>query len=281
MDVLQTISNFFGLREILILALIFVPLERVFAIYAGRKLLRANLTTDLIYLFFIGHLIRMGNLVVVILVLVGVDAIVPPSVHAAIQSQPLVLQLIETMILADIFQYLAHRAFHAVPFLWRFHSVHHSSEELDWLSAYRVHPIDQIVTKAVSLLPVFALGFSTETLAIFFVIQQFHAILVHANIKLNLGPLNWLVVTPQFHHWHHANEKSAYDKNFAAQFPLIDYIGGTMNLPENRYPEQYGADDAPPSNNVVRQLIDPVLPRSMIAGDRDSTPAPEPRPQQQ
>lgn len=280
MDTLNWIAEFFGLRTILTLALVFVPLEWLFSLYEHRKVWRLNLRTDLIYVFLVGHIIHFGNLVVVVAILVAVDYAVPSSLHAAIQSQPLILQLVETMILADIFQYLAHRAFHAVPFLWRFHAVHHSSEQLHWLSAFRVHPVDQIATKAVSLLPVFVLGFSNETLAIYAVIQQFHAIFVHANVKLNLGPLNWVLVTPQFHHWHHARERSAHDKNFAAQFPLIDWIGGTMSVPEGKYPDGYGADGAPPTDNVIRQLVDPFIPERP-AGPHAADESPPPQPARQ
>jgi sterol desaturase/sphingolipid hydroxylase (fatty acid hydroxylase superfamily) len=259
MDILNSIIAIFDLRTALILALIFIPLERLLTLHAEQKTVRKHLTTDLVYMFFIGQVTRLGLAAVLVAVMLGIRLVVPPALQAAVQSQPLVLQFIEAMIAADICLYIAHRAFHAVPFLWRFHAIHHSSEELDWLSAYRVHPLDQVATKAFSLLPVFALGFSTEAVVILFAMQQIHSLAVHANVKLNLGPLNWLLVTPQFHHWHHANEKSAYDKNFAAQLPIIDWLGGTMHLPDNAYPKVYGVDSAPPADNPLRQFADPFL----------------------
>ncbi|WP_246672129.1 MULTISPECIES: sterol desaturase family protein [unclassified Mesorhizobium] len=91
-----------------------------------------------------------------------VPRVVPEALSATVQSQPLWLQAIEALIIADIGFYLAHRAFHAVPFLWRFHAIHHSIEEMDWLAAHRVHPVDQILTKSASFLPLFALGFQAR-----------------------------------------------------------------------------------------------------------------------
>ena len=128
---------------------------------------------------------------------------------AAVQSQPLWLQVPEVLLVADIGFYLAHRAFHAVPFLWKFHSMHHSIEEMDWLAAYRVHPLDQILTKSASFLPVYALGFSDSAILLFVLIYKWQSVAIHSNSRIGLGPLKWLFASPQFHHWHHAKEPAA------------------------------------------------------------------------
>lgn len=147
--------------------------------------------------------------------------------------------------LADTGFYLAHRAFHAVPFLWRFHSIHHSIEEMDWLAAHRVHPVDQILTKSASFVPVFALDFSSTAILIFTLIYQWQSLFIHSNTRIKVGPLKWLPASPQFHHWHHANEREAWDKNFAGQLPLLDMLGGTLFMPY-RMPQKYGTDDPVP-----------------------------------
>ena len=147
--------------------------------------------------------------------------------------------------LADTGFYLAHRAFHAVPFLWRFHSIHHSIEEMDWLAAHRVHPVDQILTKSASFVPVFALDFSSTAILIFTLVYQWQSLFIHSNTRIRVGPLKWLLASPQFHHWHHANEREAWDKNFAGQLPLLDILGGTLFMPD-RMPQKYGTDDPVP-----------------------------------
>ena len=116
----------------------------------------------------------------------------------------------------------------------------------DWLAAQRVHPVDQILTKSASFLPVFALGFSTTAILIFTLIYQWQSLFIHSNTRIKFGPLKWLLASPQFHHWHHANEREAWDKNFAGQLPLLDMLGGTLFMPD-RMPEKYGTDDPVPA----------------------------------
>jgi sterol desaturase/sphingolipid hydroxylase (fatty acid hydroxylase superfamily) len=244
------------LKAILIIALIFIPLERIFSLHPGQKLFRRHWVNDLIYLFLNGILIKAGLLLILGASVFAINWAVPEAVGTAVRLQPLWLQAIEVIIVADIGFYLAHRAFHAFPFLWRFHAVHHSIEEMDWLAAHRVHPFDQIATKACSLLPVLALGFSEAAIAVFALTYQWQSLLIHSNIRINFGPLKWLFASPQFHHWHHANEKDAYDKNFAAQLPIIDALGGSLFLPAARMPGKYGTNDPVP-NQYHLQLAYP------------------------
>src|SRR5262249_17185411 len=92
--------------------------------------------------------------------------VVPLPVRAAIADQPYWLQIVEIIVIADLGIYFVHRMFHSIPLLWRFHQIHHSSEELDWLAAYRVHPVEQIAFRGISLAPIFALGFSDAAIAV-------------------------------------------------------------------------------------------------------------------
>jgi sterol desaturase/sphingolipid hydroxylase (fatty acid hydroxylase superfamily) len=232
-------------RVILITALIFIPLERLLPLRNGQKLLRDHWLNDSVYLFFNGIIIKLGLLALIAGLFASVHTVVPDEIGATIRSQPIWLQVIEVLVIADTGFYFAHRCFHAVPFLWKFHAVHHSIEEMDWLAAHRVHPLDQIATKTVSYLPVFLLGFSSDAIVIFALIYQWQSLIIHSNSRISLGPLKWLLATPQFHHWHHANEIQAFDKNFAGQLPLLDKIFGTLFLPPNM-PARYGIDEPVP-----------------------------------
>lgn len=167
----------------------------------------------------------------------------------------------EIFIIADTGFYLAHRAFHAFPVLWRFHSIHHGIKELDWLAAHRVHPVDQIATMTASLLPVFALGFSGPAIIVFAVVYQWQSLLIHSNTKIPFGPLRWIFASPQFHHWHHGNQPEAYNTNFAGQLPFIDLLFGTFYLPGNRTPEKYGIDEDLPAY-YHQQFIYPFIKES-------------------
>jgi sterol desaturase/sphingolipid hydroxylase (fatty acid hydroxylase superfamily) len=246
-------------NTIFIIALIFVPLERILALHPEQKVFRQNWLNDLAYLFLNGIFITIGLVVFVGTALTGINQFMPEGIEGAVRAQPIWLQAIEAIVIADIGFYLAHRSFHTVPFLWRFHLIHHSIEEMDWLAAYRVHPVDQILTKSASLIPILALGFSELALAIYGSIYMWQSILIHSNTRIRYGPLRWILASPQFHHWHHANERSAYDKNFAAQLPFIDALAGTLFLPEKRMPGKYGTDvDVPAFYH--QQMVFPFLP---------------------
>lgn len=247
-------------QTILIVALVFIPLERIFPCRKEQKVLRKHWLNDLVYLLLNGIPINFCLVALFAAMTVGVRIVVPEAVGEAVRSQPLWLETVELIVLADVGFYLAHRMFHAVPFLWRFHVIHHSIEEMDWLAAHRVHPVDQVLTKAASFLPVFALGFSSSAIVFFALFYKWQSVLIHSNIRLDFGPLKWIVVSPQFHHWHHANERGAFNKNFAAQLPFIDALGGTLFMPINRMPAKYGTDETVPTL-YHQQLAYPLLRR--------------------
>ncbi len=240
---------------ILILACIFIPLERLLPLHPEQRTLRRNWANDLFYLLFNGFVVRAGTTAIVGAVMVAYSATVDPAATAWVRSLPLWVQVIGVIVVADIGYYAAHRTFHAVPFLWKFHAVHHSIEEMDWLATHRVHPVDQIISSTVSLLPVFFLGFSGPAVALYLVIYQAQALLVHSNLRVRFGPLKWLVASPEYHHWHHANQREAHDRNFAAQLSIIDALAGTLFLPRHR-PETYGLSEPMPAL-YHQQLLHP------------------------
>jgi sterol desaturase/sphingolipid hydroxylase (fatty acid hydroxylase superfamily) len=266
------VAELFDFRNLLLIALVFVPLEQLLPLHGGRKLFRPLWFQDLLHYFFSGILIRFGILAVVVSVVAGLATATPGALHEAVRGLPIWLQTILVIAVADFGFYAAHRMFHAVPRLWRFHAIHHSIEEMDWLAAHRVHPVDQILTKSASLVPVFALGFSEVAIGIYALLYHWHSLLIHSNVRLGFGPLRWLVASPQFHHWHHANERAAYDKNFAGQLPIWDVIFGTLHLPGRQVPHRYGVDDPVP-RDYVGQLVYPL--RRQPAG-RPEAPARQP-----
>ena len=253
---MSAFADLFDFRLFFLAALLFVPLERLFAAKRAQKILRPQWSLDLLYVFANGILIRIGLIGVAAMLIAWSPLLVPADLRAAVHGQPLWLQLVEVLLLADLGLYLAHRAFHAVPALWRVHQIHHSIEHMDWLAAHRVHPIDQIATKTASFLPLFALDFSVGAIAIFGLIFQFHAVLVHANIRLGFGPFKWLLVSPDFHHWHHCRDREAWDRNFAAQFALWDHLFGTVYLPADRKAERFGISEPVPAT-YGEQLLHP------------------------
>ena len=250
------LATLFDFRLFFLAALIFVPLERLFGAHRSQPLLRRYWTNDLVYVFANGLIIRLGLLVLVALFLVGSRQLLPAGLLAAVAAQPFWAQLIEVFLLADLGFYALHRLFHSVPALWRIHQIHHSIEEMDWLAAARVHPVDQILTKGASLLPCFALGFSEWAIGAFAIVYHWHSILLHSNLRLGFGPLNRLIASPNFHRWHHCRDREAWDRNFAGQLSLWDFIFGTAYLPKGRQAERFGIGEVLPEGYPA-QLLHP------------------------
>ena len=230
---------------IIILACVFIPLERLLPLHAEQGTLRRNWANDLFYLLFNGFVVRAGSTLAFGGVMVTYRSYVDASATAWVAAQPIWLQVIAVMVVADIGYYIAHRSSHAIPFLWKFHAVHHSVEDMDWLATHRVHPVDQIWSNALAFLPLFFIGFSPAAVAIHVAIYQAQALLSHSNVRLKFGPLKYIFATPEYHHWHHANQPEAYDRNFAAQLSIIDVVAGTMFIPNHR-PQKYGLNEQMP-----------------------------------
>jgi len=248
--------DFLNLKGLLLIIVVFVPLERLFAMHHEQPLFRPRWQDDLVYFLLNGLLIKLALSGVIAAVIVAGMWLVPAGFQNWVGGLPFWVQLPALIVLSDIGFYSVHRLFHKVPFLWRFHAVHHSIEDLDWLAAHRVHPVDQILTKGASLLPVFALGFSAGPIAAYLALYHWQSLFIHSNVNARFGPLRWLIASPQFHHWHHANHPEAFDKNFAGQLSFLDAVFGTMHLPGKEVPSKYGTDDTVPSG-YFKQLLYP------------------------
>lgn len=251
------------IKGFLILFFILVPIERIFALHE-QKIFRQAWTTDAIY-YFLGYFIGRGTQLAISVLLIGhiFKGLLNTQLQILVASQPLLLQFIEAVLISDIGYYTAHKLNHTVPWLWKFHAVHHSVEQLDWLATVRVHPIDQVFTKMFQVIPLYILGFTKETFAGYIIFSAFIAFFIHANIKLKFRWFKWFVATPEFHHWHHSIDKKAYNKNFAAQLPFLDLIFGTLYMPAGKMPERYGISERIPSG-YIGQILHPFRTRKNI-----------------
>ena len=238
------------------LALVFRPLELAFPAKQGQRFFRPDWLTDL--WFFLGQYLLWNSLV--LWVLSGfadwIDGTVPSGLRAVVGSQPWWLQVMEVVVLSDLLIYWGHRLQHRVGFLWRFHAIHHSAEHLDWLAAHREHPLDSIYTIGLINLPALLLGFPLETLVGFIAFRGIWAIYIHSNVRLPLGPLRYLIGSPQIHHWHHDRDRDA--GNYANLSPLMDLLFGTYYCPDHE-PEEFGLAE-PARRSYPGHLIGPLLP---------------------
>jgi lathosterol oxidase len=233
--------------DLFVLALVAVPIERAFAQRPAQPVFRRGWRTDLAHFFASHVLVSVLSLLTIAPALLLFRVAGSPALQAAVAAQPLALQLAEIVLVADLSGYAAHRLFHAVPVLWRFHAVHHSSEAMDWLAGSRLHLVDVVATRAAVFAPLFLLGFAHAALTAYLVWVALHATWIHANLRFRYGPLEHVLATPRFHHWHHAADRAARDKNFAVHLPFIDRVFGTYYLPEGRWPARYGIDEPMPA----------------------------------
>jgi sterol desaturase/sphingolipid hydroxylase (fatty acid hydroxylase superfamily) len=133
--------------------------------------------------------------------------------------------------------------------------VHHSIETMDWVAAGRLHPFDQAFTQAFTVVPLVILGYGGGTFAGVAVFVTLLAIFQHANVRLRFPGLRWVINTPEWHHWHHAIDPEAKDKNFG--LPIVDRIFGTAYLPRGKRPRGFGIPDPVPQVGYLRHLAYP------------------------
>jgi sterol desaturase/sphingolipid hydroxylase (fatty acid hydroxylase superfamily) len=185
--------------------------------------------------------------------------------RAWVAALPFVVQLLAIMFLTDFVQYWVHRAFHRVPWLWKFHSVHHSARHMDWMAGARMHFLEIIVLRSTTVIPMVALGFAPAAIYSYILLVYIYSTFVHANIGWRLPIIERIFVTPRFHHWHHGIEKEAIDVNFAVHFPIFDRVFGTHHLPKDKWPEGYGIGGHPVPLGYLAQFKYPFQRRKKAA----------------
>ena len=244
---------------------VFVVIEKLFPLYKGQSVFRPEWQTDLKH-FAVNHfLVGLILLTVNFLIHHVFGWLVQHDFQQAVQRIWFVPQLLLCILVADLAQYWTHRAYHEIPFLWKFHSVHHSAKTMDWLAGSRQHMLEIIATRVCVLAPLFVIGFGEGVINAYIIIVGFQAVFNHANVHLPWGPLKYLIVTPDFHHWHHSQDTEAIDRNYAAHYAFLDYIFGTAVKSEKRFPERYGVvGDYMPDGFVPQQLF-PF--RAMVKSD--------------
>lgn len=253
---------------LLLLCLLFIPLEHLFAV-RPRKFLRRSLAQDLSY-YFVNSLIP-GFLLATPLALVAIAAhyIVPWRIQTAVAAWPLWQRIAIGFVVGEIGFYWGHRLTHKIPFLWRFHSIHHGAEEIYFLVSARAHPFDNVFTRLCGLIPACLLGVAsplspdgTWVPALIVVVATIWGFFIHSNFRVRLGPLEWVVATPAFHHWHHTKSDHK-DHNYASMLPVVDWMFGSFYLPKE-WPAEYGTD-TPVANTLAGQILDPLTPGVKLA----------------
>jgi sterol desaturase/sphingolipid hydroxylase (fatty acid hydroxylase superfamily) len=225
---------------------------------------KPDLATDLCYWFVIPlftRFLRIGLLVLggaYIFGLTKPDDIIDffEHGHGMFGRLPLWVQVSLYLVLSDFMLYWMHRAFHGAS-LWKFHAVHHSSEELEWISAGRFHPVNLFLgTVMVDIALLFA-GLTPDVLIFLSPFNTAMSAFVHANLNWTLGPLKYVIASPVFHRWHHTANERGGGRNFASTFPVFDLLFGTFYMPERELPDHYGIEDKTFPGGFGEQLAYP------------------------
>ena len=223
------------LLDLLLMALLYVPLERLWPQYPQQGTFRDQWTLDIVY-FLSTHLpIQILSFLVLFPATEATRFLAVPSLAHLIGQLPWLIQLLLAIVVADFAEWTIHFALHKVPFLWRFHSIHHSSKALDWIAGSRSHFFDDTLVRGFILVPLM-LGFSQNIILAYLVFVTLHATWTHCNFRPNIKWLERFLVMPRYHHWHHSSQQEALDKNFAIHFPWIDKLLGTYYCRPTQWP---------------------------------------------
>ena len=224
------------------LSLIVWSLEILFPWRKNQGIVRHDFWLDAFYMFFNFFLFSLIGYNA--LSNVGVEAFndflalfgIQNVVALNIAQWPVWAQLFTLFIVRDFIQWNVHRLLHRVPWLWEFHKVHHSVEEMGFAAHLRYHWMETIVYRTFEYIPLAMIGFGIQDFFLVHIFTLAIGHLNHANIYLPLGPLKYIFNSPQMHLWHHAEDfpKGTYGINFGITLSLWDYLFGHAHVPQER-----------------------------------------------
>lgn len=174
-------------------------------------------------------------------------------------SAPLWVQVPLAVLLGDFGSYWAHRACHEVPWAWRIHAVHHSSDKMYMMMSVRNHPLNVALTYGAQTVPLVALGVDARVLMYYTIVTAVIGLLQHSNVELHTGFLSRVFSTPELHRWHHATDEAALNCNFAPDTAIWDQVFGTRYHPEGREAHDVGITGSDVPVNFLRHLALPLF----------------------
>jgi sterol desaturase/sphingolipid hydroxylase (fatty acid hydroxylase superfamily) len=233
------------------ISLVVWSLELVFPWRKNQAAIREDFWLDGFYMFFNFFLFS----------LIGYNAVSNVAVEAfndflalfgitnlvafQIASWPVWSQFLLLFVVADFIQWNVHRWLHYSPWLWEFHKVHHSVEQMGFAAHLRYHWMETIVYKSVQYIPLSMIGFGLDDFFILHLVTILIGHLNHANVKITYGPLKYVLNNPVMHLWHHAKNIPAGSNgvNYGISLSLWDYLFGTAYIPNQNANEQLGFED--------------------------------------
>jgi sterol desaturase/sphingolipid hydroxylase (fatty acid hydroxylase superfamily) len=251
------------LAPIVALFVLVVPFEKLFPRHRQR-VRRPHVGTDIAWGILQVPLGAAGVFVGAFVAIASLMWVPGLLVRPLVMALPAGARALIGIALFDLTTYWVHRWSHEVPFFWRFHQIHHSTQVLDWVSGFRGHPLDGALLGPPFVL-LLAAGFSAQFTGLLAAVQIVTGIFLHANVRWRWRPLQRIVITPEFHHWHHSNEPAAHNTNYSVFLPVWDIVFGTYRVPREKRPQVYGVSAHVP-DGVLPQFLHPF--RGMDRPDR-------------
>lgn len=195
------------------------------------------------------------------------------------ESWPLLAQLPLALVVAEFFQYWSHRLSHTWEPLWRLHATHHSAPRLYFLNAARFHPLDIAIDTAAGVIPLALLGCPPAVQVLFALAGGVIGYLQHSNVRVSLGPLNYLFSMAELHRWHHARDLREANTNYGSNLIVWDLLFGTFYWPrERKPPEEIGIPDLPAfPQRFWAQMLSPFRWRAIRAESKSGSGEPAAR----
>lgn len=237
-----------------IIALIFFTAERIDPART-QPVFRRGIFTDGIYTVtsILVRVLVNGYLFVMISQL-G-ETFFPAYLIGVLSGQPILVQSVAIIVLLDMFFYVMHRLKHRWQWWWRLHETHHSSQDLDWFSSVRFHPLEKVLDRTIYLLPLLFLGASKEALLVLATVDAMVASFSHSNLNWRIGPFIYIFVGPEMHRWHHSSDPKRRECNYGNNLSIFDWMFGTAYLTQEN-PTSFGLDDSRyPEGNMIKQFI--------------------------
>jgi sterol desaturase/sphingolipid hydroxylase (fatty acid hydroxylase superfamily) len=241
-------------------ALALLLLERLRRVDQPQRFAAAPLVID--YIFNVISILIPGLITGAIIVHIKsiLDAHLPFLMSGLLDDQPVWVQWLVAFLTVDFTAYFSHWLRHKARWLWFFHAVHHSQRMMNPFTNQRFHPLDLVFDAVLRSAPLLILGGGYTTWFWFSTVDYLWGYFVHADLRVNLGPLKHVVVTPQYHRIHHSLEPRHFDKNFGDRLTIWDFLFGTMYPHFDEYPDT-GLADYPVDETICRPV---ALVRTLI-----------------
>lgn len=232
-QILEVIKETF--MPLIIAGIVLIPLEMLFQISHNNRIKKSNSFIDILFLLSNS---LVANIPFTIAIWISSYLIYILFAKANflngfgfVSLLPIGVSFILIAVIHDFINYWIHYALHHTR-LWKIHAVHHSSEKINFLSALRTHFLELFIQLSIRTVILLLLGFSLSMVLTYEAVFGFIGLLIHSNVRLSFGPFKYVFVSPIFHHWHHATNKEAINKNFALVFSFWDYLFNTHYCPE-------------------------------------------------